>query len=82
MPYLTPGNKYAIDALGTGPDTAGELNYCLTMVCLDFLNRTDKRYADYATVVGALECAKLEFYRRALAVYEDECIERNGDVYG
>lgn len=82
MPYLDARAKTGLDLGIRLPHTAGELNYALTMVCTDFLERHEGRYADYATIVGALECAKLEFYRRALAVYEDEAIERNGDVYG
>ena len=32
-------------------------------------------------VVNAMECAKLEFYRRVAAPYEDTKIKENGDVY-
>ena len=32
-------------------------------------------------LVGVLECAKLELYRRLAAPYEDLKIEDNGDVY-
>lgn len=78
MPYLSYERR--AEAF-VNPKTPGDLNYALTQVCIDFLEETQERYADYATVVGALECAKLEFYRRAVAVYEDECILRNGDVY-
>jgi len=35
---------------------------------------------DNIDVLGALECAKLEFYRRLVAVYEDVKIRENGDV--
>lgn len=80
MPYLPEEDKTNLD-WGASPSTPGELNYRLTDICLSFMGQTDGRYADYATVVGALECAKLEFYRRALAVYEDSAIEKNGDVY-
>ena len=31
--------------------------------------------------MGALECAKLELYRRVAAPYEDVKIMENGDVY-
>lgn len=81
MPYLPIDRKADLEFGEIFPETAGDLNYAVTMQCLDFLDRSEGRYADYATIVGALECAKLEFYRRALAVYEDECIEHNGDVY-
>ena len=32
-------------------------------------------------VRGVVECVKLEFYRRAVAAYEDEKCKENGDVY-
>jgi hypothetical protein len=38
-------------------------------------------YADYNSIIGVLECAKLEIYRRTAAPYEDEKIEQNGDVF-
>jgi len=31
--------------------------------------------------MGVLECIKQEFYRRAVAPYEDKKKEENGDVY-
>jgi hypothetical protein len=47
--------------------------------------RVQKRglsYAAIAEAAGVLETAKLEFYRRLAASYEDEKIAENGDVYG
>lgn len=32
-------------------------------------------------MVGALECAKLELYRRIAIPYEEQKIQENGDVY-
>jgi hypothetical protein len=31
-------------------------------------------------VAGMLNCCSMEFYRRSTSTYEDECIEKNGDV--
>ena len=31
--------------------------------------------------IGVLECAKLELYRRVVAMYEDGKIKENGDVF-
>lgn len=39
------------------------------------------RYADYSKAIGALECAKLELYRRQVAPYEETCMAKNGDVF-
>jgi len=77
-PYLPEDQRQAALEI---PGTPGELNFLLTMVCLNYLEATDGRYADHAEVVGALECCKLEFYRRACATLEDDAIARNGDVY-
>lgn len=37
-------------------------------------------YSDHNEVVGMLDCAKMEFYRRNTAPYEDVKIQQNGDV--
>jgi len=39
------------------------------------------RYQNINDLLGALEGAKLELYRRVAAPYEDEKVESNGDVY-
>jgi hypothetical protein len=63
------------------PQSIGELNYIITQLCRQFLARGKASYADHNEVIGVLECAKLEMYRRAVAIYEDGAIQRNGDVY-
>lgn len=57
----------------------GNLNYIITKICLYWLGKSP-RYGDYNAVIGALECAKMELYRRHIATYEDRKIEINGDV--
>ena len=37
-------------------------------------------YSNYAECIAALECAKIELYRRKIAPYEDKKIEENGDI--
>ena len=76
MPYITEDDKINPDA-----STPGELNYRLTMDCLYYLDRKGTNYQYYNDVIGALECCKLEMYRRAIAPYEDTKIAENGDVY-
>ncbi len=57
----------------------GELNYFITSL----LKYTYKNpnYCTYNRIIGLLECIKLEFYRRAVSMYEDKKIKENGDVY-
>lgn len=79
MPYLSAADRSWMDIHQT-PRRVGELNYALTQAVLDFLPE-NPRYEDFNAAVGALECAKLELYRRMVAEYEDEKCAENGDVY-
>lgn len=60
----------------------GELNYVISMMCDDYLRRCGESYTNLNEVIGVLECAKLEFYRRVVSPYEDKKIQGNGDIYG
>jgi len=62
-------------------DKPGELNYAITELMINYLNRKGVSYTNMNEVIGVLECAKLELYRRMAAPYEDTKIEENGDVY-
>lgn len=85
MPYINQAERERmasdINSLSHSMSTAGELNYAVTQLCRRFLINSPGKYADYNAVIGVLECAKLEFYRRAAAAYEDRKIAENGDVY-
>lgn len=76
MPYIAPELRPA-----ARPDTAdaGGLTYLLYKLCLEALP-AEPRYRDHHAVIGALEAAKLEYYRRHVAPYEDRKIAENGDV--
>jgi hypothetical protein len=76
MPYIDPMNRYDRVTI-----TAGELNYKITQACLEHLDfKSQIRYADLNEVIGVLESAKLELYRRLVGPYEDEAIDANGDL--
>lgn len=84
MPYLKEDrikhfNKYLREV--PHPMNEGELVFLFTYFSLLSLDGSEGRYADYNSIIGALESAKLEFYRRAVSLYEDEKIKENGDVY-
>lgn len=81
MPYI---DQEARDRLANGgaPETPGELNYAITRIVDDYLVRAGGlRYAHLNEAIGALECAKLELYRRLAVPYEDRKIAESGDVY-
>ena len=58
----------------------GVLNYCITCIIINIVARFGKSYSLYNSIVGAMECAKIEFYRRWITPYEEEKIDSNGDV--
>lgn len=60
---------------------AGNLNYVVTSIIARSYG-SGVRYDDINEIVGMLECAKLEFYRRVAAPYENQKAHDNGDAYG
>lgn len=82
MPYIKPEERRALRTRTAVPDDAGQLNFAITEIVLDYMERKGRRYETMNEIVGALECAKLEFQRRAIAPYEDAKIAQNGDLYG
>lgn len=83
MPYIKQERRLALAFDDyPRPEGPGELNYVITKLIDDYLYRKVKgSYADINEVIGVLECAKLEFYRRIAAPYEDEKCRQYGDVY-
>ena len=80
MPYIRQERRDAILA-GAKPQDAGELNFAISVLVDNYLKDKGIKYAHLNEVIGALDCAKLELYRRVAAPYEDEKIKQNGDVY-
>jgi len=86
MPYIRNRDwidarlRPLLDAFASDPHIqAGELNYIVTKILLAWLDMPS--YDRFNAAIGALECAKLELYRRMVAPYEDKKIAENGDVY-
>lgn len=80
MPYIDPAARQHLSK-GNAPANAGELNYLLTLICNRYRVSSGNRYQVFNDIIGALEGAKLEMYRRLVAPYEDTKITENGDVY-
>ena len=81
MPYVKPEDRAALEKGSASPETPGELNYCITKLLDRYLQAKGLSYQHINDCLGALEGAKLEFYRRIVAPYEDTKIQANGDVY-
>lgn len=80
MPYISTERRDQLDALGYDPYRPGDLNYAITRLIVRYLSGSYS-YERYNDVIGVLECAKLELYRRMVAPYEDRKMKENGDVY-
>lgn len=80
MPYIKPEARELLSK-GMVPLASGELNYKITELLKAYTDHHSLCYQTINDVVGALEGAKLEYYRRVVSKYEDVKIELNGDVY-
>lgn len=76
MPYIKAEDRGRLEP---GTDDVGHLTYLFYRLALEALPEAP-RYADFHAVLGAMEAAKLEFYRRVVSPYEDAKIAENGDV--
>ena len=89
MPYIKTEDRLpfcpAIDLLQKIIEARGlsngELNYLITQLGMLYLGAHGTTYNTISDVIKAVECAKLEFYRRVAAPYEDGKAQNNGDVY-
>lgn len=79
MPYLKAIDRERL--LKGGPAfVPGDLNFIFSRACKDYIANHGPSYQAINDCIGALECAKLELYRRTAAPYEDKKILENGDV--
>ena len=76
MPYINERDRSK-----SGLTTEGDLNYRIHELIEIYLNGQEKvGYAQYNAVVGVLESAKQESYRRAVSPYEEAKLVENGDI--
>lgn len=95
MPYIKQEDRNRVDSLVDSlariiaqdsvdncQETSGRLNYAITTLMHKVLKHENvqENYSSYNDLIGMLECAKLELYRRKISPYEDKKIEENGDV--
>lgn len=80
MPYIDAGVRESLDG-GRKAMKGGELNYQISVLLNDFLAMKGLSYATINEFIGALECAKLEAYRKVAADYEDLKEIHNGTVW-
>jgi hypothetical protein len=83
LPYIKDENNLRHDIyVGNKlPQNPGELNFAITMMLKDYIAEKGQSYQTINDILGALNGASLEFYRRIAVVYENGKISTNGDVY-
>jgi len=81
MPYIKKEDreKFAL-SLGT-IHNPGELNYLITQLLVKYQKNKGLSYQTINDIIGVLECAKQEYYRRVATPYEHLKIKEHGDVY-
>jgi len=89
MPYIPQENRKKLDekiiplfreaANSHHRGDVGDVNYCISQLIWR-LFQENPTYRRACELMGTLECAKAEFYRRVVAPYEDKKIEANGDL--
>lgn len=80
MPYIEQGVRASLDD-GRGALKPGELNYKVSKAVNDYFAMRGLSYTVINEVIGALECAKMEVYRKLAANYEDRKEIENGTVW-
>ena len=92
MPYITKELREQLDPsiellfaeldyMGDSKNLAGLMNYSISALISKLLDTKGLNYHNINELIGMLECAKLELYRRVASPYEDEKVIQNGDVY-
>lgn len=79
MPYIPQSEKIKVDQ-DKSITNAGQFNYALNQVISAYIDQNKFNYQTCNDIIGAMECAKMELYRRLVAPYEDKKILQNGDV--
>lgn len=81
MPYISQHFRNPLQRGDRCPNSSGELNFMLTNTIVAYMQHHGLSYKIINDIVGALEGAKMEFYRRVAIPYENKKILANGDVY-
>lgn len=79
MPYIS--TKERIKLKTNPPGTPRDLSYLFTMTIKSYIDHYGLDSQVINDILGSLEAAKLEFYRRIVVPYDSQKLFDNGDVY-
>lgn len=85
MPYIKRGQRDRLDPaireLARHVSEPGELNYAISRLALAYMSLfIRKGYTTRSMIHGVLQDVTDEWYRRAMAPYEDKKMLENGDI--
>ncbi len=84
MPYIKKEGRERIEpqvnVLSTNLYTKGDMNYAITKLLHNYIEKMGLRYDTLNDAIGIIECVKQELYRRVIADYENLKIKENGDI--
>ncbi len=84
MPYIKKEDRERIDKLveqlANTIKNVGHVNYAITKFLHIIIQRDEFGYALLNSMIGVLECAKLELYRMVVAPHEGKKRMENGPV--
>ena len=82
MPYIDPSARSRLAGMEwPAPRTLGELDYCITCLCLNYISYHGKSFAIFAGVAGVLDYVADETKRKMSDAYERQKETENGPVY-
>lgn len=81
MPYIDKQRRRMIDQGLNLNTTPGDLTYQMQQLLQNYLEGNGLSYARLAECLGALEGAKLDFIERVVKPYEQQKLQKNGDVW-
>ncbi len=84
MPYIKTERRSLFDshleACASQILNEGDFNYCIYKMASLLIERIGENYQNLSMCSSAMEHAKLEWYRKRVAPYEEEKIAENGDI--
>lgn len=79
-PYIKEEERTELSVSEIQPKNAGQLNFVISTIISEYLERKGLRYENINEVMGVIACVSAEFYRRVAQPYEDKKIKENGDI--
>lgn len=87
MPYITKDRREKfngdieniVNKIQENGNAVGDINYIISKIIWKLFDN-NRRYSNANELMGVLQGVQQEFYRRKVAVYEDEAIQKNGDI--